>query len=121
LLNLASNAVKYTRQGSVSLRADRVGERIRIEVADTGVGISRSDQDRLFQKYYRTSEAQQGATGGTGLGLYLVRKWVDSQGGAIEVESEPGKGSVFRVWLPLESSGKGAGLGSSLVDAKGDS
>ena len=100
LLILIDNAVKYTpAPGSVRLGVRRSGDDAVIEVADTGIGIAPEDQQRIFERFYRADPARSG--NGAGLGLAIARWLVDAQGGRIEVESAPGRGSVFRVLLPL--------------------
>lgn len=99
-INLMSNAIKYTRAGSVALRSRLVGEEVAFEVEDSGVGLSPEDCQKVFQKFYRVKKDKDMAAG-TGLGLPLVKHIVeDVHGGRIEVESELGKGSTFRVVLP---------------------
>ena len=72
----------------------------RVRVADTGIGIPRSDQERIFERFYRVDTSRSRALGGTGLGLSIVKHLVRRMGGEIGVESEPGKGSTFSFWLP---------------------
>jgi two-component system phosphate regulon sensor histidine kinase PhoR len=99
-INLMSNAIKYTRAGSVTLRSRLVGEEVAFEVEDSGVGLSPEDCQKVFQKFYRVKKDKDMAAG-TGLGLPLVKHIVeDVHGGRMEVESELGKGSTFRVVLP---------------------
>jgi two-component system phosphate regulon sensor histidine kinase PhoR len=99
-INLMSNAIKYTRAGSVTLRSRLVGEEVAFEVADSGVGLSPEDCQKVFQKFYRVKKDKDMAAG-TGLGLPLVKHIVeDVHGGRMEVESELGQGSTFRVVLP---------------------
>jgi PAS domain S-box-containing protein len=105
--NLLSNAVKFTPDGgSVVLRLDtthdRFGDgRARLVVADTGFGISESDQGQLFRRFFRSSDATERAVQGTGLGLSIVRAIVDGHDGTIHVTSSVGEGSAFTVLLPL--------------------
>jgi signal transduction histidine kinase len=104
LANLVDNAVKYS-QGSaaivVSLR--RVGDRIEIAVRDEGIGVSRSEQKKIFERFHRVSTGLVHDVKGSGLGLSIVRHVVDAHGGDILVESEPGAGSTFTIRLPLAS------------------
>jgi signal transduction histidine kinase len=102
-LNLISNAVKYNkRDGKVIVRGSLLADaRVRIDVEDTGIGLSEVERKKLFQKYYRTQDADRTSVTGSGLGLYLSRRWIESLGGTISVESESGKGSCFRVELPV--------------------
>jgi two-component system phosphate regulon sensor histidine kinase PhoR len=100
-INLLSNAIKYTPGGgTVTLRSREVDHDAVFEVADTGVGLSQEDRERVFEKFYRVKKDSQMAPG-TGLGLPLARHIVeDVHGGSLRVDSELGKGSVFRVTLP---------------------
>ncbi|GAA6754562.1 ATP-binding protein [Thermus thalpophilus] len=100
--NLLSNAFKFTPPGGrVRLSAKGEGEALVLEVADTGPGIPKEELPRLFQRYARAKNASARGVAGTGLGLYISRHIVEAHGGRIEVETEEGKGSLFRVILPL--------------------
>ncbi len=95
--NLMSNALKYTpRQGTVTVRLALAGHRYTLTVADTGRGIAPEDLPRLFERFYQA----KGAIGGTGIGLALVRAYVDLHHGDVHAESTPGQGTVFTVTLP---------------------
>ncbi|HEU4741461.1 MAG TPA: HAMP domain-containing sensor histidine kinase [Meiothermus sp.] len=99
--NLLSNAFKFTpKNGRVTLRAYARGDRLRIEVEDTGPGIPSEETGRLFQRYGRTRTALERGVRGTGLGLYISKAIVEAHGGSIGVNSEPGKGSCFYMELP---------------------
>jgi two-component system phosphate regulon sensor histidine kinase PhoR len=100
-INLLSNAVKYTPSGGrVTLRSRLVDTEVWFEVEDTGVGLSAEDCQKVFEKFYRVQSSKEMAAG-TGLGLPLAKHIVeDVHGGRLSVESEVGKGSVFRVTLP---------------------
>jgi len=100
-INLLSNAIKYTLDGGkVTLRSRLEGDSLRFEVEDTGVGLSEEDCEKVFDKFYRV-KGNQNMAPGTGLGLPLARHIVeDVHGGKIEVVSQLGQGSVFRVMLP---------------------
>ena len=101
LLNLLTNAAKFTpRGGRITLRAERDGANIVIEVQDEGSGISKEEQERLFQPYYRV-EADRQRFAGLGLGLALAKQLVELHSGEIWVESELGRGSTFGFSLPL--------------------
>jgi len=105
-INVLGNAVKFTEQGGIGLRvrADREGATgpfLRVEIEDTGPGISPDDQDKLFRQFEQTKTGQQAGTG-TGLGLAISREFVRLMGGAITVNSQVGKGSVFIIHLPLQ-------------------
>ncbi len=98
--NLVENAIKYNvTGGQVDVTADQAGERIRLEVADTGVGIPQEEMDRVFERFYRVDKARSRAAGGTGLGLSIVRDTVASHGGEVTVAPRPGGGTVFTVYL----------------------
>jgi signal transduction histidine kinase len=98
--NLLSNAVKYTQQGEISLVAASTGDGIEITVSDTGVGIAKEDLDQIFNAFQRVASDFHHGLGGLGFGLYLVRMLVRLVGGRIGVQSVPGSGSTFRLWLP---------------------
>ena len=103
VVNLISNAIKYTDAGGrIMLRSQLIDDQVAFEVEDTGRGIPVDAMPKLFQKFYRVKENANVAPG-TGLGLSLVKHIVEEvHGGTIEVESQVGKGSIFRVRLPLE-------------------
>jgi two-component system phosphate regulon sensor histidine kinase PhoR len=101
VVNLVENALRYTPpQGSVSIHTFTERDQLAIEVRDTGIGIDQNDLAHIFDAFYRADKARSMDTGGTGLGLSIVKKIIDMHGGSIEVESEIGKGSTFRVRLP---------------------
>lgn len=100
--NLVSNAIKYTEPGgSARVLATVQDGCVRITIKDTGIGIEPADQARLFSRFFRSAEASRRAIQGIGLGLAITKSIVESHGGQIEVDSEPGCGSEFRVVLPL--------------------
>ncbi|MBN2731325.1 MAG: HAMP domain-containing histidine kinase [Balneolaceae bacterium] len=98
--NLISNAIKYTNEGSVFLKYYQKGGQVEVKVEDTGIGISEEHLEWLFDRFYRTDKARSRDKGGTGLGLAVVKSILNAHGTDIEVESTPGKGSVFRFRLP---------------------
>jgi len=98
--NLLSNAAKYAPGAPVELRARREGEAMLIEVEDRGPGIAAEHMSQMFQRFYRVPETQR-TVRGTGLGLYICRKIVESHGGQIGVDSQPGQGTRFHFTLPL--------------------
>jgi signal transduction histidine kinase len=108
--NLISNGVKFTREGGrimVRTRAVDVGEVF--EVADTGIGIPRSKQARLFESFYQAEEPLTRDVGGLGIGLAYARRIVEAHGGRTTFESVEGQGSLFCVWLPPHPDSLGHG------------
>ena len=104
LLNLMDNGIKYTPAGGrVTLSLQREGEWARLKVEDTGIGLSPEDQERIFERFYRSAEARSRSEGGYGLGLCIAKSIAEAHGGRIEVNSTPGLGSTFAVLLPLDS------------------
>ena len=101
LLNITNNAVKFTDQGRVAVRARAEGERVRIEVEDTGIGIKPDDLSVIFEKFRQSESFLTRNHQGTGLGLALARNLVEHMGGEIGVVSTPDKGSVFYLLLPV--------------------
>ncbi|ADB53919.1 ATP-binding protein [Conexibacter woesei] len=102
--NLISNALKFTPSGgdvTVTLRID--GDEVALAVADTGIGIPADEQARLFDRFFRASTAVEGEIPGIGLGLSICQAIAEGHGGRIEVESEVGRGTTFRVVLPLRA------------------
>ncbi|MBI4622970.1 MAG: HAMP domain-containing protein [Verrucomicrobia bacterium] len=101
LLNIVHNAVRYAPPRTrIMLGAARRGGEIVVAVADEGPGVAPEHQGKIFERFYRVDKARARAEGGHGLGLAIARWAVERQNGRIEIESEPGKGSVFRVVLP---------------------
>ena len=105
LENLIDNAVKYSPAGSrVTIEAQQVDHRVRVDVRDQGIGIDRDDLPRIFDKFYRARRGNHHDVRGTGLGLALVKATVEAHGGSVEVSSVAGKGSHFSLQLPMEST-----------------
>ncbi|WP_409234754.1 sensor histidine kinase [Streptomyces sp. PA5.6] len=99
--NLVSNAVRHTPEGgSVRISCRTTPEGVLIEVADTGTGIAAADLPHVFDRFWRADKSRTRATGGSGLGLSIVRKLVEAHDGAVSAQSVPGKGSLFTVRLP---------------------
>jgi PAS domain S-box-containing protein len=101
ITNLVSNAVRYTPKGEVRIRTYQNNGHVCLEVGDTGMGIDPEDQPHLFERFYRGVKARQSKIHGTGLGLAIAKEIVSLHAGQIEFQSELGKGSTFRVWLPV--------------------
>jgi two-component system sensor histidine kinase/response regulator len=107
LINLLGNAVKFTDQGGIALRARWSNGTAEFEVEDTGQGMNEGELGHLFQAFVQT-QSGRAATEGTGLGLAISRNFVRLMGGDITVKSEPGHGSTFRVVVPLPVAAEGA-------------
>jgi signal transduction histidine kinase/ActR/RegA family two-component response regulator len=104
VLNLVGNAVKFTNSGEVSVILDTALDRLRLRITDTGIGIAKHAQASLFEPYVQADVATMRKFGGSGLGLTIVKKLVSSMEGKIVVQSVPGRGSTFTVFLPLKTS-----------------
>jgi two-component system sensor histidine kinase SenX3 len=99
--NLVDNAVKYTPSGGrVEVTGGFEGSEIVIRISDTGIGIPEEKLPRIFERFYRVDKARSKETGGTGLGLSIVKHVAENHGGRVAVESAPGEGSTFTVYLP---------------------
>jgi signal transduction histidine kinase len=101
--NLLSNAIKYTPEGTVSVDAFVRDSSVFIAVGDTGIGIAPSEQDEIFEPFYR-SQRDKRFPQGMGLGLSIARDLVQAHGGSLRVESAPGKGSRFTILLPFDAA-----------------
>jgi signal transduction histidine kinase len=109
LLNLINNAVKYSQeQKYLGVNLYRTNGSVKLEVVDRGIGISRAEQAKIFEKFYRVCDPLVHNTKGSGLGLALVRHIIHAHGGQVEVESAPGNGSKFTIALPVDSGSSGA-------------
>lgn len=100
LQNFITNAIKYTESGSISVGAKLATDGIDFWVKDTGIGISKSDQEKVFQKFFRSEDFRTRQNKGTGLGLYVTTKLAKLLGGSITLESELNKGSKFTIHIP---------------------
>ena len=100
LQNFITNAIKYTREGSVTIHGKMDGGHVICSVSDTGIGISKSDQEKIFEKFFRSEDYRTRETSGTGLGLYVVRKLASKLNTKVEVESRLNHGSTFSFTLP---------------------
>jgi signal transduction histidine kinase len=102
--NLLNNAMKFTSQGSITLRAGVVDQDVRVSVTDTGVGIAPADQSRVFEKFQQVGDTLTGKPKGSGLGLTICRDIVEHHGGRLTLSSTPGEGSTFSIWLPIPAA-----------------
>ena len=103
LVNLLSNAVKFTREGWIEVRTERAGDQFRLTVADTGVGIAPDEQPYIFDRFRQAAGGAAREYAGSGIGLALVKEIAALHGGTVMAHSQRGKGSVFRVTIPLGS------------------
>ena len=99
LTNLVENAVRYTREGNVTVRTRRSDDGVWVDVSDTGIGIAAEHLPRIFERFYRVDAGRSRAEGGTGLGLAIVRHLVDAHGGRVEASSVVGRGTTISVLL----------------------
>jgi len=109
--NLVGNALKFTEHGRVDVDVQATADTLTLRVADTGIGIRPEDQRAIFEMFRQVDQSDSRRYGGTGLGLYLVRRFVEQLGGTVEVDSAPGRGSTFTITLPV------AGRARPLCDA----
>jgi PAS domain S-box-containing protein len=118
VLNLLSNAFKYTEQGSIEVKLKDSADHVVFTVKDTGIGISESDRDKIFERFYRVNNTSGRSQEGTGIGLAMVRELVHLHQGQINVESEPGKGSTFSVTIPKRIAARKARTEESISNSK---
>lgn len=103
--NLLSNAIKYTNpSGNIEVTVGNNESELLVDVKDNGMGIPLEDQSKIFTRFFRTAQAMKNDTTGSGLGLYIVKSYVEGWGGKIWFESEEGKGTTFHFSLPLKSN-----------------
>jgi signal transduction histidine kinase/CheY-like chemotaxis protein len=108
LVNLIGNAIKFTHEGEIAVHVSRNGGKVRFDVRDTGVGIAPAVRQRIFEPFTQADSSLSRRYGGTGLGLSIVVRLLEAMGGAVEVASEPGSGSVFSFTIPLPADAVGA-------------
>jgi two-component system phosphate regulon sensor histidine kinase PhoR len=102
LQELLDNAIRYSSPGGlITIKTGLQDSSVVISVSDTGIGIPKADQERIFERFYRTDPARSRESGGTGLGLSIAKHLIEAHGGRIKVESEVGKGSTFSIFLPI--------------------
>lgn len=114
LQNFITNALKYTKEGSVTLAGEAVKGGVKCSVIDTGIGISKSDQVHLGERFFRSEDFRTRETNGTGLGLYVVNKLADKIGTRIDVESRLNHGSSFSITVPIKSTAHATGKRSAM-------
>ena len=109
LLNLVNNAVKYSADEKyLRVNLYRSNGSVKVEVVDHGIGVSHSEQQKIFEKFYRAGDPLVHNTKGSGLGLSLVKHVVEAHRGEVEVSSTPGHGSKFTIILPVNGQAKSA-------------
>jgi signal transduction histidine kinase/DNA-binding response OmpR family regulator len=119
ITNLLSNAVKFTKSGFVKVEISYDGDNLLLNVQDTGIGISREQQDKLFQPFIQAESSTTRRFGGTGLGLAICRSIVEQMNGRLTLRSEPGEGAVFSVSIPVEAEPhKQSAVASEFKDEK---
>jgi signal transduction histidine kinase/putative methionine-R-sulfoxide reductase with GAF domain len=115
LNNLTSNAIKFTEEGSITLRAFQDDGWVCLEVEDTGIGISEEDQIKIFERFHQIDGSNAREQEGTGLGLAITRHLVQLHGGTVGVKSKPGAGSTFTVRIPIDRSQRNGPAAPDLV------
>ncbi|MDQ7095185.1 ATP-binding protein [Desulfosporosinus sp. PR] len=101
-VNLINNSIKFTpREGSISVCIKKEESETVVRIADTGIGLSAEDQAHIFERFYKADKSRNRSQSGSGLGLAIVKKIVDLHQGTIEVNSKPGEGTAFKVFLPI--------------------
>ena len=98
LANIVDNAIKYTEKGSIKISVIPYEMFVRVDISDTGIGISEEEHAKIFKRFYRGSDVKQKE--GVGIGLHLAREIISGEGGYIKLSSTPGEGSTFSVFLP---------------------
>ncbi len=117
VLNLLNNAIRYSQDVKrIEVRVEGRERQIPIEVADHGIGIQRSEQEKIFEKFYRVNDDLVHNVRGTGLGLALVKHIVEAHAGKIVVDSAPGKGSRFTILLPCDATATARTASQSIGD-----
>jgi signal transduction histidine kinase len=116
LNNLIGNAIKFTDKGQIVLSSTRNGDLLQVSITDSGIGITKTDQDKLFSKFQQISSGQAGRPVGTGLGLYISREYCKMMGGNLWVaNSIIGQGSVFTFSLPISGTKTAEDIGQKLT------
>jgi signal transduction histidine kinase len=102
--NLIDNAIKYTSKGSIHVTVEKNESAALVKIKDTGIGIPKEEQERIFRRFYRADKSRSRETGGVGLGLSIAEWIVHAHHGRIEIDSELNKGSTFTVYLPIQKA-----------------
>lgn len=97
--NLISNAIKYSDHGTITISTKNVRDEYQVTIQDEGVGLSKEDKEKVFERFYRVDKARSRCSGGSGLGLSIVKSIIDAHHGRIEIESELGKGTKFKLYF----------------------
>ena len=106
LINLLDNAIKYTEEGSITISCTEENNKLILRVKDTGIGIGKDHLSRIFERFYRVDKGRSRKQGGTGLGLAIVKHIVELYNGNIQLESQPGVGTEFKISLPYDGINK---------------
>jgi len=114
LRNLVDNAIRHTQSGGVLIACRRRGKFVQVEVWDTGVGIAAADQDKIFMEFHQVGNPERNQSKGLGLGLAIVRRTADLLGHRLILHSRPGRGSVFKLSLPVHSVAEGHAMTASV-------
>ncbi|EGK11645.1 sensor histidine kinase VicK [Desmospora sp. 8437] len=105
LVNLLSNCLKFTSKGGeVTVRTEQKGKEAILTVRDTGEGIPQEELQRVFERFYRVDRSRNRQSGGSGIGLTIVKKLVESHSGSIQIESKPGMGTCIYIHLPNQNN-----------------
>jgi len=99
IYNLIENAIKYTNEGKITVQSYTKKDITVVEIEDTGIGIPQEDLPKIWDRFYRVDQSRTRKTGGTGLGLYVVKNIIESHGGQIRASSIENKGSIFTIFL----------------------
>lgn len=101
--NLVHNAIKFTENGQITMKAEQVGQTLKVTIADTGIGIPSHELERIWERFYKTHQTRRDQGRGAGLGLAIVKELVDLHEGTITVESQLGKGTTFTIFFPVHN------------------
>ena len=106
LMNLVGNAIKFTEEGGIVVKAGAANGSFQVSVRDSGIGISEADQRRIFEEFHQADDSDTRTQGGTGLGLAIAKRMVQMHGGDIWVESKPGRGTTVSFSLPVRAEAR---------------